>query len=97
MCYFDREQDFFYYGGMGGGSIVPKINLVELDVNNYRELYVFNSLDFEIPMKQMKNIDIHILPSESCQIEYSIEYFYKVLFVKLSETKLSIYVTQKNF
>ncbi|BDP92650.1 hypothetical protein EfmGK923_28230 (plasmid) [Enterococcus faecium] len=28
-------------------------------------------------MKQMKNIDIHILPSESCQIEYSIEYFYK--------------------
>ncbi|HHQ6441671.1 hypothetical protein, partial [Enterococcus faecium] len=41
------------------------------------ELYVFNSLDFEIPMKQMKNIDIHILPSESCQIEYSIEYFYK--------------------
>ncbi|BDP58773.1 hypothetical protein EfmJHP36_32520 (plasmid) [Enterococcus faecium] len=29
MCYFDREQDFFYYGGMGGGSIVPKINLVE--------------------------------------------------------------------
>lgn len=77
MCYFDREQDFFYYGGMGGGSIVPKINLVELDVNNYRELYVFNSLDFEIPMKQMKNIDIHILPSESCQIEYSIEYFYK--------------------
>ncbi|MDV4567627.1 hypothetical protein NNE72_13780, partial [Enterococcus faecium] len=84
MCYFDREQDFFYYGGMGGGSIVPKINLVELDVNNYRELYVFNSLDFEIPMKQMKNIDIHILPSESCQIEYSIEYFYKVSFVKLS-------------
>ncbi|MFA9003036.1 hypothetical protein, partial [Enterococcus faecium] len=40
MCYFDREQDFFYYGGMGGGSIVPKINLVELDVNNYRELPV---------------------------------------------------------
>ncbi|MGM8134159.1 hypothetical protein [Enterococcus hirae] len=43
-----------YYGGMGGGSIVPKTNLVELDVNNYRELYVFNTLDFEIPMKQMK-------------------------------------------
>ncbi|BDP48050.1 hypothetical protein EfmJHP9_29200 (plasmid) [Enterococcus faecium] len=41
ICAFDREQDFFYYGGMGGGSIVPKINLVELDVNNYRELYVF--------------------------------------------------------
>ncbi|ENZ5590789.1 hypothetical protein ACGWY8_002756, partial [Enterococcus hirae] len=66
-----------YYGGMGGGSIVPKTNLVELDVNNYRELYVFNTLDFEIPMKQMKNIDIHILPNESCQIDYSIEYFYK--------------------
>ncbi|BDP55216.1 hypothetical protein EfmJHP35_31400 (plasmid) [Enterococcus faecium] len=27
--------------------------------------------------KHPKNIDIHILPSESCQIEYSIEYFYK--------------------
>lgn len=84
ICAILIENKIFYYGGMGGGSIVPKINLVELDVNNYRELYVFNSLDFEIPMKQMKNIDIHILPSESCQIEYSIEYFYKVSFVKLS-------------
>lgn len=75
MCYFEREQNKFYYGGMGGGGPKAKINLIEIDLNNYRKQYVFNTLNFELPAQESKSIDIYIVPNESCKLDYSIEYF----------------------
>lgn len=85
VCYFIRETGLFCYGGMGGGSSLPRINLIELDVSDYRELYVFNNLNLEISINQMKEIDIHVLPNESCQIDYSIEYYYHNKKIKYSD------------
>lgn len=74
--FYSREQDMFFLGGMGNACSNEKINLLELKVDDYQEQYVFNSLDFSIDKNSTGKIDMFILPSKSCKIDYYIEYYY---------------------
>ena len=76
ILYYNREENSFFLGGIGAAGQTEKINLLELNVDDYRGRYVFNSLNFKVDKNGTREIDIFILPSKSCRIDYHIEYYY---------------------
>ncbi|MGF2144423.1 hypothetical protein ACQUEF_03605 [Vagococcus fluvialis] len=76
LIYYNRETGEFNFGGLGGGAFKERINLIELDVDNYKKEYIFNNLQLSINSLSSEQIDMYIMPTESCQIDYNLTFMY---------------------